>query len=137
MKKVSVVLVLLAMTISLSLISCGGGESTPADMEKTLWTHVQKGDYEKAIKYWANISVDGDTKDQMKAMTTMFASKMKETMDEKGGLKEFKIVNDNISADGETATVDVALTYGDGSTEEQSNKYKKVDGKWKKISDAK
>jgi hypothetical protein len=67
----------------------------------------------------------------------MFASKMKETMDEKGGLKEFKIVNENISADGETATVDVALTYGDGSTEEQTNKYQKVDGKWKKNSEAK
>jgi len=134
MKKVSVVLVLLAMTIGLSLVSCGGGGSTPADLEKNLWTYVQKGDYEKAIKYWADISVDGDTKDQMKAMTTMFAEKMKNSMEEKGGLKEFNIVKETISEDGESATVDVALTYGDGSTDEQSNKYVKVDGKWRKDS---
>ena len=136
MKKVSVILVLLAMTICLSLVSCGGG-STPASMEKNLWTYVQKGDYEKAIKYWADISVDGETKEQMKSMAAMFAGKMKESMEEKGGLKEFKIVNETISADGETATVDVALTYGDGSTEEQSNKYVKVDGKWMKNSEGK
>ena len=134
MKKVSVVLVLFAMTICLSLVSCGGGGSTPADLEKNLWTYVQKGDYEKAIKYWADISVDGETKEQMKSMAAIFAGKMKESMEEKGGLKEFKIVNETISADGETATVDVALTYGDGSTEEQSNKYVKVDGKWMKDS---
>jgi hypothetical protein len=133
MKKVSVVLLVVAMAISLSLVSCGGGGgSTPADLEKNLWTYVQKGDYEKAIKYWADISVDGDTKDQMKTMTSMFAEKMKSTMEEKDGLKEFKIVKETISDDGETATVDVSFTYGNGSTEEQSNKYTKVDGKWKK-----
>jgi hypothetical protein len=135
MKKVSIILLCFVATISLSLISCGGGgitgEKSPSDIELGMWKLVQKGNYEKAIDYWAENSADDAGKEQMKAMSKMLVEKMKESMDEKGGLKDVKIESEEIDDDGMTAKVNVLLTYGDGSTEEQSNKYKKVDGKWK------
>jgi len=129
MKKVLVLLVC-AMTISLSLVSCGGGAKTPAEMEKNLWTYVQKGDYDGYIDYLIDISADGETKDQMKSMKSMFAGKIQSSMEEKKGLKEFtvKTVSEN-----ETSTeLSVTFTYGNGSTEDQTATYTKVDGKWKK-----
>ena len=139
MKKVSVVLLLFAVAMCLSLTSCGGGgiggEKSPSDIEMGMWKLVQKGNYQKAVDYWFDNSVDEDakgaSKEQVKAMSAMFTEKMKQSMDEKGGLKEIKIQSEEISEDGMTAKVEVLLTYGDGSTEEQTSKYKKVDGKWK------
>jgi hypothetical protein len=131
MKKVSVILVLLAMTISLSLVSCGGGGGkTPADMEKTLWSYVQKGNYDKYIDYLIDISADGENKEQMKSMKTMFTGKIQASMDEKGGLKSFEVKT--VSEDETTAELAISFTYGDGSTDKQTASYKKVDGKWKK-----
>ena len=51
-------------------------------------------------------------------------------MDEKGGLKDFKVTE--ISNDGATAELKVDVTFGNGSTEESTATYKMVDGKWKK-----
>ena len=138
MKKVSVILLFVAVAMCLSLTSCGGGiagGNTPSGIEMGMWKLVQKGNYNKAIDYWFENSVDeganGASKEQVKAMSAMFTEKMKQSMDEKGGLKDIKIESEEISEDGMTAKVEVLLTYGDGTTEEQTSKYKKVDGKWK------
>jgi hypothetical protein len=131
MKKVSVVLLLCAMAMTLSFTSCGGGGgSNPVDIETTLWKYIQKGDYEKAIKYTVDISVTGENTEMMKTMGAMFAGKMKEAMEEKGGLKDFKVTE--VSNDGTTAVLNVNCTYGDGTTDDQSTTYTKIDGKWKK-----
>jgi hypothetical protein len=139
MKKVSVVLLLCAMAMTLSLTSCGGGGGggkSPADIEKGLWKLIQKGNFEKAGEYWMENSIKDDSKgtskEEMKAMTAMFAEKAKQSVEEKGGLKDFKIENEEISEDGMTAKVTVLLTYGDGTTDDETNKYKKIDGKWRR-----
>jgi hypothetical protein len=104
--------------------------ANPTDMEKTLWSYVQKGNYDKYIDYLIDISVDGESKEQMKSMKTMFSGKIQASMDEKGGLKSFEVKT--VSEDETTAELAVSLTYGDGSTDEQTATYKKIDGKWKK-----
>jgi len=140
MKKVSVVLLFVAAAMCLSLTSCDGGGSvsggkSPSDIEMGMWKLVQKGNYQKAINYWMENSADEDaqgaSKDQIKAMSSMFSEKMKQSMDEKGGLKDVKIESETISEDGMTARVEVLLIYGDGTTEEQTSEYIKVDSKWK------
>ena len=124
-------LVLIAMTVSLALVSCGGGGSaTPVDMETKLQTYFQKGDFEKAINYTIEISMPNESTEMMKSMGSMFAEKMKQAMDEKGGMKDFKVTE--VSNDGATAELKIDVTFGDGTTEEQTAKYTMVDGKWKK-----
>ena len=136
MKKVLVILSIVAVTMSLLLVSCGGGASggkSPSDVELGFWKLVQKGNYEKAADYWMENSTDDDKgqKEQMKAMSAMFSEKIKQSVEEKGGLKDVKIESETISEDGLTAKVEVLLINGDGTTDEQTKKYRKVDGKWK------
>ena len=61
-------------------------------------------------------------------MIEMTASKVKEAMDAKGGMKDFALSNETIN--GEDATVDVKITYGNGEEEEKTENLKMVDGKW-------
>jgi hypothetical protein len=132
MKKVSVILSVVAVTMALLLVSCGGGGGkSPAEIEQGLWDLIKQGKYEKAVDYWADNSdcTDKAQKETLKGLALMSTEKMKQSIEEKG-LKDVKI-SQTISEDGLTANVDVVLTYGDGSTEDQTKKYKKVDGQWK------
>ena len=135
MKKVSILLIV-AMTMSLAFVSCGGGSSnTPADMEMKLMSYAQKGDYKKMVDYWLDNSIidesQGMTKAQMKSMSSMLIEKMKEPLEAQGGVKSVKLVKEEISEDGMTAKVHLMITYGDGTEEEKTSPYKKVDGEWK------
>ena len=132
MKRVSF-LVLIAMTMSLVLVSCGGA-STPVDMEKKLYSYVQKGDFEKAFDYQMEIS--GSSKEEVEAAKAMgitaavFAEKMKAEMDAKGGLKDFEVTE--TANNGEVAELEVKLTYGNGTENVEEVTYKMVDGKWRR-----
>ena len=133
MKKVSVILSVVAITVSLLMVSCGGGGGkSPADIEKGMWELVKQGKYEKAVDYWADNcdAKDSEQRLQLKGMASMNSEKQKQSTEEKGGLKDVK-VSETISEDGLTAEVDVVLTYGNGETEDKTTKYKKVDGTWK------
>ena len=161
MKRVSI-LVLIAMTMSLALVSCNGGGSaapaagdaattagdaattadvtpaidysTPVGMEKKLNSYMQKGDFKKAFEY--SMEISGTSKEEIEMMEEMgltadvFAEKMKAALDEKGGLKDFTVIE--ISNDGETAELATEFTYSNGVTEVEESTYIKVDGKWRK-----
>ncbi|MDR0835526.1 MAG: DUF4878 domain-containing protein [Tannerella sp.] len=135
MKKVMYFLVSAAMILAVS--SCGGGSSSPSSIEKSIYSQFQKGNYEKGIEiYFDNISGDDDagkpkSADETKEAVKAFAGKVKQSIDAKGGIKKFEIVEEKIAEDGKTATVASKITYGDGSGDEQSTKYVKQDGKWK------
>jgi hypothetical protein len=139
MKKITVVLLICAMAICVSLVSCGGGglsgAKSPSDIEKGLWELMQKGKFEKAIDYWFDNMVDDESQKeqnaQMKTASKTLAEKMKQSVEEKGGIKDFKIEKEEISEDGLSAKVYVSVTYGNGSDDEEVKKYFNVDGKWK------
>jgi hypothetical protein len=129
----------IAAAVMVFAASCGGSKSnSPADIEKTIYAQFQKGNYEKGMElYFANIDGDSskdistDDKAKEAEMVKAFAAKAKESIDAKGGIKNFEIVAETISEDGETARVESKTTYGDGSTQDQTSKYVKKDGEWK------
>ena len=125
---------LFAAIIALFAVSCGGGGNSPADIQKSIYSQFQKGNYEKGVDIWFD-NLDGDDSAQMggeKAqMVKAFAEKTKEGMEKKGGIKSFEIVEENISEDGESAIVTTKVVYGDGSEDMEKAKFVKVDGKWK------
>ncbi len=137
MKRLLLVSMCTALVGLVAFSSCGGKSKgqTPADIEMKLWDLVKKADYEKAMAFWIdNTAVDPDddtTPEQKKEVIKAFAEKMKAGFDQKGGVKEAELLEETISEDQTTAKVKVKLTMGDGSTTEESNKYKKVDGVWK------
>ncbi|GHT07223.1 hypothetical protein AGMMS49525_16290 [Bacteroidia bacterium] len=137
MKKVMSLLV--AVLAMLAVSSCGGGKS-PADIEKSIYTQFQKGNYEKGLDiYFANIDQGDEAKDQgqkqvdaqIKALAEKVKASAAQGFEIKAGVKSFEILEETIAEDGETATVQTKIIYGDGSEDTQSSKYVKRGGKWK------
>ncbi|GAP71480.1 hypothetical protein SAMD00024442_129_3 [Candidatus Symbiothrix dinenymphae] len=119
-------------SVAMFVASCGGGNS-PADIEKSVYSQIQKGNYEKGVEILFD-NLDGDktpTAEEKMQFVNGFSEKAKQSMEAKGGVKSFEIVEEVISEDGASATVKSKITYGDGSTKEESSKYVNKDGKWK------
>jgi hypothetical protein len=110
---------------------------SPAAIEKSIYAQFQKGNFEKGMEiYFAHADEESkmfsaSEKALKIEMIKGFAEKVKEDIVEKGGLKDFEIVSEEIEEDGATAFVESKLTFGDGSTQEETTKYVKNDGKWK------
>jgi predicted metal-dependent phosphoesterase TrpH len=123
---------LVITAIALFAVSCGGGSNTPAGIEKAVYSQLKSGNYEKAVEIlFDNLDgTDEATKDKAQSVAA-FAEKVKESSEEHGGIKDFEILEEKISDDGETATVKTKVIFGNGSENTETNEYVKKDGKWK------
>ena len=61
----------------------------------------------------------------------MMTEKWGKEIDKKGGITGVDITDVAVAEDGNTATVNYTLKYGDGSTKDQNTSLVKVDDKWK------
>ncbi|GHT22320.1 hypothetical protein AGMMS4957_12370 [Bacteroidia bacterium] len=136
MKKVmNLVVAALAM---IAVSSCAeGGSNSPADIEKSIYSQFQKGNFEMGMElYFDNIEKDDASNsdassDERQQAVKEFAQKTKQTVEAKGGIKDFEVLEEAIAEDGETAMVHIKITYGDGSEQPESRRYVKKDGQWK------
>jgi hypothetical protein len=134
MKKV---MSLLVAATAVFAVSCGGsgGSKSPADIEKSIYSQFQSGNYQKGLEiYFANIDKGdneqtAEAKEKEAAYIKALAEKVK--ADQKNQITKFEILEETIAEDGETATVKVKFTTGDGKESEQTSKYVKKDGQWK------
>lgn len=129
MKKLVIVLAVIAMAFAMS--SCAKkGAATPTEATQAYYELLKKGDFKAAVQstYDYNKEMSKDEKESVDAMLDMTASKIQAAMDEKGGMKEFALSNEAI--EGEDATVDVKITYGNGEEEEKTESLKKIGDKW-------
>ena len=134
MKKIFSVLAVVAIVFFTS--NCGGGSggsNSPASINKSIYTQMQKGNYKKAVEIMVeNLDSKKASSDKEKAQfLTMFAEKAKESAEAKGGIKKFEIVEEKISEDGLSATVSTKIVFGNGDETTEKSKYVKQDGKWK------
>ena len=126
----NLVRIFLVGIIAVTAVNCGGSAGTsPADIEKAIYSQFQKGNYEAGMKIYFENSTAEKTEEQDEIIKA-FAEKQKESFDAKDGIKKFEIT-ENIDESGESATVVTKITFGDGSEKEETTKYVKVDGKWK------
>jgi hypothetical protein len=125
MKRILTVLALAAALVCFS--ACKGGNkvtklSGPEEVAKVALESMKKGDV-KAFVDTFNLSDDD------KAMlTSLIDEKLKEKIEEKGGIKSYEIGESSI--DGDKATVKAKVYYKDGSEEDEDFHLTKVDGKW-------
>ncbi len=114
--------------------SCGGsGASTPADEALKCVKMLQDGNYEALVE---EIQFDEDATaeevEQSKQMLLAMAKdKGAKQIEEKGGITSYEVVEETIAEDGQTAKVKVAVTYGNGKTENEKYDLVNVDGTWK------
>ncbi|MCX6244730.1 MAG: DUF4878 domain-containing protein [Bacteroidetes bacterium] len=130
MKTKNLVFALFIMGTFVFLNSCGSGSSiSPSGTIKEFATKVEKGDIDGAI---GCIATEGKTVDkETKGKLTLILGMGKGQMEKKQGIKNMEVLNEQVDADGKTATVKMKFTYGDGSTDEEDYTLLKEDGKWK------
>ena len=129
MKKLVIVLAVIAMAFGMS--SCTKkGAATPTDATKAYYELLKKGDFKSAVQstYDYNKEMTAEEKESVDAMLDLTASKIQEAMNEKGGMSTFEVGAESI--EGETATVDVKITYGNGEEENKTETLMKVGDKW-------
>ena len=130
MQKLVIVLAVIAMAFGMSSCSKKGGAATPTEATKAYYELLKKGDFKGAVQstYDYNKEMSKEEKESVDAMLDMTASKIQEAMNEKGGMKDFTVGAESI--EGEDATVDVTITYGNGENEEKTESLKKVGDVW-------
>jgi ABC-type glycerol-3-phosphate transport system substrate-binding protein len=124
---------LVAVAVVALAAGCGGGSDSPSGITKSIYSQFQKGNYEKGVEVFvAHLDSDNEgTAEEKQQFIKGFTEKAKASMDEQGGIKSFEIVKETISEDGVQATVETKITYGNGSTKDESLKFVKKDGAWK------
>ena len=121
---------LLMGIVAVMAMSCGGSSNSPEEITKAIYSQFQKGNFEKGINiYFENSNAKDEQKNDM--MRSMYVEKMKKSTEEKGGIKSFEIIKNEVDESGETAVVVTKVLYGNGEEKEEPNKFVKVDGKWK------
>ena len=134
---------ILAAICCFVLASCGGGGingNSPSALQKTMSGYVKAGDYEKAVRFWAenmDIKDDEEAKKQMDQMVALFSGKLQAEVDKRDGVESIEILEETISEDGTKATVKHVTKYKNGENDEQTSKFVNVDGKWYFDRDAK
>ena len=119
--------------IAFFIASCGGGDNTAAGIEKSIYSQMEKGNYEKAIEILIE-SIDSErtpSAEEKAKVLTALAEEAKQSIEAQGGIKSFEITGEDISEDGLVAIVTSKIVYGGGKEEFNKSKYVNKDGKWK------
>ena len=116
MKKACLLGVLL---LSLSLVGCSSSNN-PSGVVKDFMKYTADGKMNEAVNL---------VTEQGQGLVTAFFPMMTAEIKKKGGIKAIDIIKEEIT--GDTATVTHIVKYGNGSTDEDSSKLTKQDGKWK------
>jgi len=129
MKKLVIVLAVIAMVISMS--SCKkNGNSTPTDAAKAYYECLKGSDFKAAVKSTYKYNKEMTAEEQKKAEESIdaLADKLSMAMSFTGGIKDFTISDEAI--DGEMASVKVKITYGNGESDEKTEQLKKIGDNW-------
>ena len=118
-----------------ALISCGeggiGGASAPGDIVKTMTENIADENYDAVVAVYVTKNGE-ELSEEEQAKIIAFLPAAKEEIDKKGGLKEVIILEETISEDGTTATVNSQLIYGNGEkSNEDKTRLIKVNGEWR------
>ena len=125
MKKILSIMTL--ALVALAFVSCSN--NSPEAVVQEYVADLQAGKYEEALDlfYFRKELTDKDKQQYISMMTEKWGKEI----DKKGGITGVDITDVAVAEDGNTATVNYTLKYGDGSTKDQNTSLVKVDDKWK------
>jgi hypothetical protein len=135
MKKLTLLLGLIAFVLTIGLQSCGGGGmtgNTPGATVKKSISLMADKKYDKVVEMYAKkdgTALTEEEKGKMLGLMTMANAELTK----KEGIKALDITEEKIAEDGKTAEVKWKITYGNGKTEENDGKLVKVGSDWKMI----
>lgn len=120
------------MTMVVFFMAACSSSDTPGGAMKKYGNYLIEGDYEKFVDGFA-FAEDLDSEkieEQKKGFLAMLKEKANKEFEKKGGLKSIEILSEEISEDGNSATVKLKQTYGNGETEEGTQTMVKRNGEW-------
>lgn len=118
---------------TLSIVTACSISEGPADAAKKYAEYVATGEYDKfmdSIAFDEN-ATSQQVGEQKEIMLTIFNDQVKKKVEEKGGIQQTQIASEVKSPDGNTASVMIIQTYGDGTMENTKFDMVKKDGIWK------
>lgn len=130
MKKLLGIIALFIAVFTMS--SCS--DNSPKGVAKKAISCMQAKDWNGYVDLLYFDKEEGKDIDKEKEqLAALFKEKGEEELNKQGGIKSYEIVSEEISEDGNTATVTVKIVYGDG-TEKDNEKIKMkkdANGDWK------
>jgi len=124
------VLSIFAIVAALFMVSCGG--STPSDAAVEVYQMIIDGKYDAVAENMYYESTDAEEVEQSKALiASMLKEKAAPQFEKKGGIKNVEALSETIAGDGQSAVVELKITYGDGSEETEKAEMKLDGGEWK------
>ena len=119
-------LIALAVAAIFGAASCSSApEKGPEKAAKQAIEAIQKGDFDA---YAATFDM---SESDQKILAGMVEEKAGGQIDNKGGIKDYEILETTVNKEDSTATVKVKFTYKDGSEDTKTmNFVKKDDGRW-------
>ncbi len=128
MKKLSIVLSLVLASVLFFSTSCGG-PSTPGDISIKFLKSMEAGDVDAVVDIMGGTLKDASQEEIDKMNALVLAQQ--EEIQGKGGVQSVEVVEEKISEDGNKATVELKVVYGNGEDDMQKYKYLMTDGEWK------
>lgn len=120
------------MVVALAMFACGGGSNTPTGVAEKAMKCLQKGDYEGYVDLLYVKAKEGkDVAEEKKQFTALVQEKGGKSIEQKGGIKSYETVSEEIDESGEKAVVKMKVVYGNSEDEEAFKLRKDEDGKWK------
>jgi hypothetical protein len=123
MKKIVVMFTMCLMMMAM-MTSCGSShENTPRGVAEAAVKCLSKKD-------WKGYMDLTDANDKQKEVMAQMLEKMGQQLDDKGGMKSYEFVDEDIDEENGTATITVKVTYENQTSEDNKMKMLKKDGKW-------
>lgn len=128
MKRYALYPIALLILVAL-LAACSSGE--PEDTVDAFFQASADGDVEKAIDQVSFASVGADEMVSANGKVRMIVGDLQQQIIANDGLDSIETLSSDISEDGEQATVQSTLTFGNGKTKHETTRLIKKDGAWK------
>ncbi len=129
MKKVMMMLV---MAMSMMLVTGCDGGNTPSGVAEKSMKLLKDKDYKGYVDlfYFSEKAKKEEIEKNKQLCVSLMESKATEEFEKKGGIKEYKVVSEEVKDS--VATVKVNVVYGNNSTKDENIKLKKdTSGNWK------
>ncbi|MGN1263448.1 MAG: hypothetical protein ACI4TW_05375, partial [Prevotella sp.] len=88
-------------------------------------------DFEGYVNLIYSDKDDAEDEEAKQGMAALLKEKYEKGVEQEGGIKDFKIISEEIAEDGNTAVVEYTITIGEEVKEQRMNMRKDADGNWK------
>ncbi len=127
MKHLNILKVFLVIAAVMAFTTACETTDSPGETTKEFMEEYAEGNIDSALEMLKGY--DDATEEEKEKVKTYMSEGQKE-LEEKGGVESIEILNEDINEEGNMADVNLKTTYGNGETEEYSQKAEKVDGEW-------